>query len=100
MSRPSGVRDLPTGEPTPWATGVAVAVFVAALTAAGIYSFGAALAQVHWTLAVAVNVVAVAGTTPTVWRWRTTPVTRWVLGGIGAGVLIGWLTLLIVAVAQ
>ncbi len=100
MTRPSGVRELTGGEPTPWATGLAVAVFVAALTAAGIYSFGAALAQVHWTLAVAVNVVAVAGTTPTVWRWRRTPVARWILSGIGAGVLIGWVILLIAAVAH
>ncbi|MEV5649312.1 DUF2537 domain-containing protein [Nocardia sp. NPDC052254] len=100
MSRPGAVPDPPSGEPTPWATGVAVAIFVAALTAAGIYSFGAALAQVHWTLAVAVNVIAVAGTTPTVWRWRRTPVARWILSGVGAGVLIGWLILLIAAVAQ
>ncbi len=100
MSRPSTDPGTTTGEPTPWATGVAVGVFVAALTAAGIYSFGAALAQVHWTLAVAVNVVAVAGTTPTVWRWRKTPVTRWVLAGIAAGVVIGWLILLVAAVAQ
>ncbi|MEU6561365.1 DUF2537 domain-containing protein [Nocardia nova] len=100
MNRPGIARDVPTGEPTPWATGIAVAVFIAALTAAGVYSFGAALAQVHWTLSVAVNVIAVAGTAPTVWRWRTTPVTRWILAGIAAGVLVGWAILLIVAVAQ
>ncbi|MBO0854216.1 MAG: DUF2537 domain-containing protein [Nocardia sp.] len=88
------------GEPTPWAAGIAVAAFVTALTTAAIYSFGTALAQVHWTLAVAVNVIAVAGVTPTAWRWRETPVTRWVLAGLGAGVLVGWLILLLSAIAH
>ncbi|MFF0493073.1 DUF2537 domain-containing protein [Nocardia sp. NPDC003482] len=89
----------PAPEPTPWAPGVAVAVFVAALTAAGVYSFGFALAQVHWTLSVAVNLIAVGGAAPTAWRWRTTPVTRWVVAGLAAGVGLGWLVLLITAIA-
>ncbi|WP_227984478.1 DUF2537 domain-containing protein [Nocardia spumae] len=100
MNQPTARPDGPTGEPTPWAAGIAVSVFVAALTAAGVYSFGVALAHVHWTLAVAVNLVAAAGTAPTAWRWRHTPVTRWVLAGLGAGVLLGWLILLVVAVAH
>ncbi|MFF0500228.1 DUF2537 domain-containing protein [Nocardia aobensis] len=100
MNRPLGRPEATPGEPTPWAAGIAVAVFVAALTAAGVYSFGVALAHVHWTLAVAVNVIAVAGTAPTAWRWRHTPVTRWVLAGLGAGVLIGWVVLLIDAAAH
>ncbi|NKY84090.1 DUF2537 domain-containing protein [Nocardia veterana] len=100
MTPSTGGPDLPPAEPTPWAAGVAVSVFVAALTAAGVYSFGIALAQVHWTLAVAVNVIAAAGTAPTAWRWRNTPVTRWVLAGIGAGVLLGWLILLIAAASR
>ncbi|RDI43452.1 DUF2537 domain-containing protein [Nocardia mexicana] len=94
MSNPHGP------EPTPWAAGLAVASLVAVLTAAGVFSFGSALAHVHWVLAVAVNVIAVGGATPTLWRWRYTPVTRWVLGGIGAGVLLGWITLLIAAVSS
>ena len=84
-------------EPTPWAPGLAVSAFVAALTAAGVYSFGNALAHVHWLLAVAVNLIAVGGSAPTVWRWRRTPVTRWVLGGVAVGVVLGWLVLLISA---
>ena len=74
--------------------GLTVSAFIAALTAAGVYSFGLALAHVHWTLAVAVNLIAAGGTAPTAWRWRYTPVTRWVLAGIGAGVLAGWVILL------
>ncbi|MBF6334197.1 DUF2537 domain-containing protein [Nocardia transvalensis] len=94
---PTPYRHAP--EPTPWAPGVAVAIFVAALTAAGVFSFGAALAQVHWLLAVAVNLIAVGGAAPTAWRWRDTPVTRWVLAGMAAGILLGWVALLVAALA-
>ncbi|WP_280424672.1 DUF2537 domain-containing protein [Nocardia carnea] len=84
----------PAGEPTPWAAGLTVAALVAALTAVGVYAFGAALTQVHPLFSLAVNVVAVIGIAPTAWRWRTRPVTRWVLAGAGAGVLLGWIGLL------
>ncbi|MBB5913063.1 hypothetical protein BJY24_001930 [Nocardia transvalensis] len=89
----------PGSEPTPWAPGLTVAALVAALAAAAIYSFGTALAHVHWLLAVVVNVVAVGGAAPTAWRWRNTPVTRWVLAGVAAGVALGWIALLVAAVA-
>ncbi|MBF6133991.1 DUF2537 domain-containing protein [Nocardia otitidiscaviarum] len=68
---------------------------VALLTACGVYAFGAALAQVHPLLSIAVNLVAVGGVLPTAWRWRFAPVTRWVIAGLGAGVLLGWIALLI-----
>ncbi|MGW1742967.1 DUF2537 domain-containing protein [Nocardia sp. NPDC001965] len=87
-------RPVPPGEPTPWAVGITVAVLVAALTAAGVYAFGAALAQVHPLLSPAVNLVAVGGIAPTVWRWRYRPVTRWVLAGATAGVALAWIGLL------
>jgi hypothetical protein len=74
---------------------LAVAAVVTALTACGVYSFGAALARENWLLAVVVNLVAVGGAAPTAWRWRSTPVTRWVVGGMMVGVLLGWLGLLI-----
>lgn len=73
-------------------------VFLAAMTATGVYAFGMALAQVHWVLTVVVNAVAVGGVAPTAWRWRYAAVTRWVLAGVGAGLLAGWLLLLVAAV--
>ncbi|MBF6171632.1 DUF2537 domain-containing protein [Nocardia blacklockiae] len=97
MTQPYGTPD--DAEPTPWAPGLAVATLVALLTAAGVYSFGNALAHVHWLLSVAVNLIAVGGAAPTAWRWRATPVTRWVLGGLAAGVLLGWFVLLVAAVS-
>ncbi|MBF6216837.1 DUF2537 domain-containing protein [Nocardia gipuzkoensis] len=82
-------------DPTPWGAGLTVAIMVALLTAVAVYSFGAALAEVHPLLAVAVNLVAVGGAAPTAWRWRFAPVTRWVIGGGAAGVLLGWIALLL-----
>ncbi|WP_281180046.1 DUF2537 domain-containing protein [Nocardia amamiensis] len=86
-------------DPTPWGAGLAVTVMVALLSAVAVYSFGAALAEVHPLLAVAVNLVAAGGAAPTAWRWRFAPVTRWVIGGVAVGVLLGWTILLIGALA-
>ncbi|MFE3024762.1 DUF2537 domain-containing protein, partial [Nocardia tengchongensis] len=49
---PDGPYGYGYSEPTPWASGIAVVVLVTALTATGVYAFGAALAQIHWLLAV------------------------------------------------
>ncbi|MFE2993798.1 DUF2537 domain-containing protein [Nocardia sp. NPDC059246] len=92
---PDGPYGYGYSEPTPWASGIAVVVMVAALTAVGVYAFGAALAQIHPVLSVAVNLIAVGGAAPTAWRWRYAPVTRWVIAGLGAGVLLAWLGLLL-----
>ncbi|MFE3052636.1 DUF2537 domain-containing protein [Nocardia sp. NPDC059239] len=92
---PDGPYGYGYSEPTPWASGIAVVVMVAALTAVGVYAFGAALAQIHPVMSVAVNLIAVGGAAPTAWRWRYAPVTRWVIAGLGAGVLLAWLGLLL-----
>ncbi|APE33124.1 hypothetical protein BOX37_03125 [Nocardia mangyaensis] len=79
----------------PWVAGGTVVVLVAVLGGVGVYAFGSALAAVHPLLAVAVNVVAVVGVAPTAWRWRFTPVVRWVLAGAAAGVALGWVAVLV-----
>ena len=84
-------------EPTPWGTGILVTVICAALTAVAVYGFGYALANVLPALSVAINVVAVGGSAPSVWRWRTVPVLRWLACGLGIGVALGWLGLLVTA---
>ncbi|QLY31669.1 DUF2537 domain-containing protein [Nocardia huaxiensis] len=96
---PDGPYGYGYSEPTPWATGVFVSVFVALLAATGVYAFGAALAEVHPLLSLLVNVVAVGGAAPSAWRWRYAPVTRWVIIGLTAGVALGWLALLISGLA-
>jgi Protein of unknown function (DUF2537) len=83
----------------PWATGLTVAGFVAAVTAAAIVVLSLGLVRVHPLLAVGLNIVAAGGLAPTLWGWRRTPVVRWFVLGAGVGVTGAWLTLLAVAVS-
>lgn len=76
-------------------TGILVSVLCAGLTAVAVYSFGAAVAEVATWLAWVVNIVAVAGIAPTLWRWRALPVWRWVVYGLVGGLVPGWLGLMI-----
>ena len=78
----------------PWATGLAVAGFVAAVTGAAIVVLSLGLIRVHPLLAVGLNAVAAGGLAPTLWGWRRTPVLRWFVLGAAVGVLGGWLVLL------
>lgn len=84
---------------TPWAAGLTVAAFVAAVIAAAIVVLSIGLMRVHPLLAAGLNLVAVGGLAPTVWGWRTVPVWRWFVLGSGIGVAGGWLALLTLAAA-
>lgn len=84
-----------SGHPTPWGTGLTVAGFVAAVTAALIIVLGAGMSRVHPLVSVGLNLVAVGGLAPTLWGWRRTPVRRWFLLGAGIGVAAGWIALLV-----
>jgi hypothetical protein len=83
----------------PWATGLTVAGFVAAVTAAAIVVLSLGLVRVHPLLAVGLNIVAAGGLAPTLWGWRRAPVVRWFVLGAGVGVTGAWLTLLAMAVS-
>jgi Protein of unknown function (DUF2537) len=87
-----------TDDSTPWAMGLTVAAFVAAVTAAAIIVLSVGLTRVHPLLAVGLNLVAVGGLAPTVWGWRTLPVWRWFVLGAGVGVAVAWIALLAFAV--
>ncbi|MDA2889400.1 DUF2537 domain-containing protein [Mycolicibacterium sp. BiH015] len=82
---------------TPWATGLTVAAFVAAVIAAAITVLTIGLIRVHPLLAAGLNLVAVGGLAPTVWGWRKVPVWRWFVLGSGVGVAAAWVTLLALA---
>ena len=73
-----------TDESTPWAMGLTVAVFVAAVTAVAIVVLSLGLIRVHPLLAVGLNLVAVGG-----WRRRSgvarRSVWRWFVLGSGVG---------------
>lgn len=90
----------PPAAPTPWATGLTVAAFVAALVAGSIVVLNMGLTRVNPLLAVALNVIAVGGLAPTVWSWRRRPVWRWFVLGSGVGVAIGWIATAAVALSQ
>jgi hypothetical protein len=81
-------------QPVPWATGLTVAGFVAAVTGAGVVVLSLGLIRVHPLLALGLNIVAAGGLAPTLWGWRRTPVLRWFVLGAGVGVAGAWLTLL------
>ena len=87
-----------TDDSTPWAMGLTVAAFVAAVTAAAIIVLSVGLTRVHPLLAVGLNLVAVGGLAPTVWGWRALPVWRWFVLGAGVGVAVAWIALLAFAV--
>ena len=82
---------------TPWATGLTVAAFVAAVIGTAIVVLSIGLARVHPLLAVGLNLVAVGGLAPTVWGWRSVPVWRWFVLGSGLGVAGGCVVLLALA---
>ena len=84
---------------TPWATGLTVAAFVAAVIGTAIVVLSIGLARVHPLLAVGLNLIAVGGLAPTVWGWRAVPVWRWFVLGSGIGVAGGWIVLLTLAAA-
>ena len=81
-------------ESTPWATGLTVAAFVAAITGGAIVVLSLGMTRVHPLVSVALNVIAVGGLAPTLWDWRKRPVRRWFVLGAAAGVAVGWITML------
>ncbi|VEG38806.1 transmembrane protein [Mycolicibacterium flavescens] len=84
---------------TPWAMGLTVAGFVAAVVAAAIVVLSLGLLRLHPLLAIGLNLVAVGGLAPTVWGWRDRPVWRWFVLGSGVGVAAAWLVVLAVALS-
>ena len=83
---------------TPWGTGLTVAAFVAAVTAAAIVVLSMGMTRVNPWVSIALNLVAVGGLAPTLWGWRRIPVRRWFVLGAAVGVTVGWITLVALAV--
>lgn len=85
------------GEPTPWATGLTVAAFIAAVVLIGMLALMSTLAEATtgW-LALAAAVVVTAGLAPSLWLGRRVPILRWVCFGAVAGLAASWVGLLFV----
>ena len=88
-----------TDESTPWAMGLTVSAFVAAVVGAAIVVLSVGLMKVHPVLAIGLNLVAVGGLAPTVWEWRKRPVWRWFVLGAAVGVACAWLAAIGIAIA-
>ncbi|MCQ4117989.1 DUF2537 domain-containing protein [Rhodococcus sp. FXJ9.536] len=83
-----------SGAGVPWFTGLLVTGFTAVVVAVAVIAFGTQLARINPVLAVFLELVVVAGVAPTAWRYRRTQVWRWVVYGLGVGVLAGWVAAL------
>ncbi|WP_072687157.1 DUF2537 domain-containing protein [Rhodococcus marinonascens] len=83
---------------TPWFTGLVVAGFSATLVLVAVVAFGSQLARISVALAVILELVVVAGVAPSAWRLRRVPVWRWLVYGSAAGVLGGWVAMIMGAV--
>lgn len=83
------------GEPTPWATGLTTAGFVAAVVALADVALGLALAESLGLLVIPVNLLVGAGLAPAVWLARRSPVWRWVALGVAGGIAAAWVALVV-----
>jgi len=80
-------------EPLPWASGLALAAFSALLVGVAVWVLSAGLAA-RPVLAVGVNILVAAGLAPAMWLSRGLPVLRWIALGCAVGVLVGWISAL------
>ncbi|MCP3800133.1 DUF2537 domain-containing protein [Allokutzneria sp. A3M-2-11 16] len=86
---------VPIGEPTPWATGLTVSLFVAVLVLCVIIALSSGLADASPWFALGANALIAAGLAPSLWLSRSVPVWRWVALGATAGLLAAWLSLIL-----
>ena len=78
-------------EPTPWATGLALTVFSALVVGVAVWVLSAGLAD-RPVVAVLVNLLVAGGLAPAIWLSRGLPVLRWIGAGAAAGIVIGWIS--------
>lgn len=81
-------------EPAPWATGLTVTAIVAGIVTIALINLSQALAINGRWLVVLGNLLVAAGLAPSLWLGRATPIWRWVVYGVVAGILLTWVTLL------
>jgi hypothetical protein len=81
-------------EPTPWATGLALTVFAALVVGVAVWVLAAGLSD-RPVVAVLVNLLVAGGLAPAIWLSRGLPVLRWIGAGAAAGIVIGWISALL-----
>jgi uncharacterized protein DUF2537 len=93
-----GVDARADDEPTPWATGLIVAGFVAAVMITAMLALVGALAEeVSGWLVVVAALVVTAGLAPSLYLARRLPIIRWVALGAAGGIVLSWFGVLAIA---
>lgn len=77
-----------------WGPGITLALFVTVLVAVALLVLTSGLSDTPW-LAVLVNVVIAVGMAPALWLSRGLPVLRFLAAGAAAGLLVGWISMLL-----
>ncbi|MGH3765254.1 MAG: DUF2537 domain-containing protein [Pseudonocardiaceae bacterium] len=85
----------PTGEPTPWATGLTISAVVAVMVGIALLSLSQALAPNGRGVVALANLLVAVGLAPSMWLGRATPIWRWLAYGAAAGIALTWLALLL-----
>jgi hypothetical protein len=80
-------------EPTPWATGLTVSAFFAAVTSVAVFILVSGLGEVAWWLGLLGLLVVTGGLAPSLWLARHTPLWRWLSYGVAAGIAMAWVAL-------
>lgn len=81
--------------PTPWATGLTVAAFVAVFLTLADVALCRAFAEAFGLLWIPANLLVVAGLAPSLWLLRRTPLWRWPALGATVGLGVAWIVLLL-----
>jgi hypothetical protein len=81
--------------PTPWATGLVVAAFVAVFVTLADVVLCRAFAEAFGLLWIPANLLVGAGLAPSLWLLRRTPLWRWPALGATVGLGVSWLVLLL-----
>lgn len=93
-ARRSALALEPSG-PTPWATGLAVALFFTVLVAIGDVVLSTAFAEAFGLLWIPANLLVGLGLAPSLYLLRDVPFWRWVAFGSAAGLGVAWVVLLV-----
>lgn len=92
---PVPVLAIPPAEPTPWATGLPVAGFVAVFVAIADVTLSATFAEAFGPAWIPANLLVGAGLAPSIWLLRRTPFWRWPAVGAAAGLGAAWVMLML-----
>ena len=85
--------------PTPWATGLLIAAFVAVFLTLADVALCRAFAEAFGLLWIPANLLVGAGLAPSLWLLRRTPLWRWPALGATVGLGVSWVVLLLAMLA-